>query len=425
MNSIITTNEIAIKKFGKLRIEIPQNITFGSNKKVIWICDCGRKTTTKINLVLSGQSTSCGQCSQITANKIISKKFGKLRIKIPQDIFPCSNKKVEWICDCGKEKLIQIDNVISGNTTSCGQCNQISATNIAMKKFGKLRIKIPQDILPGSHKKIEWICDCGREINSKINHVLSNRSMSCGQCNLICANEIITRKFGKLQIKNPQDIFPRSEKKIWWVCNCGQEKLIKITDVVCGNTKSCGQCSKLIKNWYIQNREQIRSLKCPIKPKDFILGKITPLETIKNVNNPFKAICPACKSIYYPRLSDIKRGLSLTCGCSTHRISMPCTEITEYIKSLGCETINEFKVNKLAYDIFVPQKNLLIEFQGSKWHSFEKVKERDLKKKQNAIQMGYQFMEILEKDWKTNKVEIENIIKNYLKYYFTCCSSSL
>jgi hypothetical protein len=277
---IFLAKNIATKKFGKLRIKTPQDITSGSHKKVEWICDCGKEKSIQIKLVLSGNTKSCGQCNLITASEIITKKFGKLQIKTPQDIKPGSYKKITWICNCGREKLIPIHIVLSGDTKSCGQCNQISAKEIATRKFGKLRIKIPQDITSGSAKKIKWICDCGREKLIQISCVLSNQTTSCGQCNLISAAEIAIKKFGKLRIKTPQDILPGSNKKIWWICDCGKEKLISICYVIYGESTSCGHCSELVKNWYIQNREHIRSLKCPIEPKDFIPGGIIPLETI-------------------------------------------------------------------------------------------------------------------------------------------------
>jgi predicted SprT family Zn-dependent metalloprotease len=366
--------------------------------------------------VLFGLTQSCGQCNNISISEVSKRKFGKLRIKIPQDIKPGSAKKIEWICDCGREKLIQINCVLSGHTTSCGFCNQIHAADIAFKKFGKLRIKIPQDILPGSNKKIEWICDCGKEKLIRIKKIVSGNIISCGQCDQVYSAEITTKKFGKLRIKTPQDILPGSDKKIEWICDCGREKLIRIADVLSGHTISCGNCSELVKNWYIQNKEQIRLLQCPVKPEDFVSNGIIPLETIKNTGKSFKAICPACKSEYNPMLDNIKQGKSLTCGCSSYRILMPVIQITEYIKSFGLEVQNEYKINKLAYDIFVPKKNLLIEFQGSKWHSSEKIKERDLRKKQNAIQMGYQFMEILEKDWKTKREHIKIKLNDIIIY---------
>jgi predicted SprT family Zn-dependent metalloprotease len=400
-----------ISKFGKLTIIKLTNMTIGSHKKILCKCDCGKKKLVQINSLFSGFTQSCGQCNQITAEEIATRKFGKLQIKIPQSINPGSAKKIEWTCNCGREKLIEINKVISGHTTSCGLCNQILSEEISTKKFGKLRIKIQQDILPGSNKKIEWICDCGKEKLIRIYKVLSGHTTSCGLCNLIPAAEIALKKFGKLRIKIPQDILPGSTKKVEWICDCGKEKLIRIQEVLLNHITSCGNCSELVKNWYIHNREQIRTLKCPTDTKKFPLGGMIPLEIIQKTGKSFKAICPAYKKEYRPRLDGIKQGKSLTCGCTSYRISMPVIQITEYIQSIGFEVQNEFKVNKLAYDIFIPKKNLLIEFQGTRWHSSEKSKERDLRKKQNAINNGYQFIEILENDWNTKKDKIKNDLR--------------
>jgi hypothetical protein len=414
--NLISAEEMTIKKFGKLRIKIPKDILPGSTKKVLWICDCGKEKFIKIMYVTSGQSTSCGRCSQISAAEIATRKFGKLRIKIPQDINPGSAKKVEWICDCGREVITSIYLVISGNTSSCGRCNQISAEEIFKRKFGKLRIKNPQDIMPGSEKKIEWICDCGKEKLIQINYITSGQAISCNQCNQIAASEMAIRKFGRLRAKIPQDVTSGSKKKILWICDCGRKKLISIYSVISGYTISCGDCGGSVKNWYIQNREQIRSLKCPIDPKNFIPGGIIPLETIKNVSNPFKAICPACKKEYHPRFDGIRLGKSLTCGCASYRVSMPCLQIIEYIKSLGFKVISEHKVNNLYYDIFVPFKNSLIEFQGIRWHSMKGSKEKDLRKRCNATDAGYNFMEIHEMDWKNERDDVKKYINQFFDF---------
>ena len=112
-------------------------------------------------------------------------RFGKLRIKEPQDIFPSSHKKILCVCDCGKEALITICSLYSGNTKSCGKCNLITAAQMKVLIFSKLRMKYPKDILPGSGKKETWLCDCGNEKDISINNVTSGRTKSCGRCNLI------------------------------------------------------------------------------------------------------------------------------------------------------------------------------------------------------------------------------------------------
>src|ERR1700690_1047337 len=107
---------------------------------------------------------------------------GKLRIKIQQELAIHSNKKIEWICGCGKETTATIDKVMSGHTKSCGKCNMIIAEEMKTWKPYKLRMKYPQDIFPNSDKKTTWLCDCGREADMIIYNVMSGNAQSCGKC---------------------------------------------------------------------------------------------------------------------------------------------------------------------------------------------------------------------------------------------------
>jgi predicted PP-loop superfamily ATPase len=402
----ISAKQIANMKFGKLRINTPQSILPGSNKKTVWICDCGRETNSRIADVLNNKKTSCNNCNEISAEEISKMKFGKLRIKTPKSILPGSNKKTVWICDCGKEKLIQIGYVISGHTVSCNKCNEIPSSKVAQMKFGKLHIKTPQNIKPGAHKKITWICDCGKETIIRVGHVTSGRTRSCGRCKEISAEEVSTRKFGKLRIQKPKSILPSSQEKIKWVCDCGREILKHINNVVSGHTTSCGDCHKLIYDWFYNNKIQIQSLKCPILPDEIPYGGIILLETIKNSHSRFKTICPACKELWTGYWSDIRLGKSLTCGCVANRVSGPQRKIFEFIKNYDSGVQLEYKLGIFHYDIFVPSKNLLIEYDGMLYHNSDYSKEKDLRKHKFALDSGYQFMRILEKDWLKDKNQI-------------------
>ena len=379
--NLITAEEMSIRKFGKLRMKYPKDVMPGSKKKEWWLCDCGRESITTIGQVISGKTTSCGRCSMISAEELSKMKFGKLVMKSPHDLFPHSNKKEWWICDCGNEILATPDQVFSGNTKSCGRCNLITAEEFAKMKFGKLKVekafdtkpgsgkktwwlcdcggkifasvyyvmsgqttrcgkcntiiaeemktrkfgklKIHKavDIFPGSIKKERWDCDCGNETDASISEVTHGHTKSCGRCNEISAEEMVIRKFGKLRMKYPRTIKPGSPKKEWWLCDCGNETFTGIHSVTCGDTKSCGNCRQSVSDWYENNKLLIRSLQCPIELGQFPTGGVMPLETIKKMNVPFLACCPACQGMYYPRLMDIKRGVSITCGCSSYKIS--------------------------------------------------------------------------------------------------------
>jgi len=149
-------------------------------------------------------------------------------------------------------------------------------------------------------------------------------------------------------------------------------------------------------------------LKFPIRPKEFPKGLMIPKTKIMSTGIPFQTKCFICDKIYTPRFGDIKLGISLTCGCSTYRVSRGQREVSEFINSLGLVTQLELKVGKYFFDIFIPKLNLLIEYNGSRWH---KNKERDLKKYRSICET-YEYFIILEHEWDKNREATKNIIMN-------------
>src|SRR5271157_5935878 len=140
-------------------------------------------------------------------------KFGKLLMKLPIEVSPGSGKKIEWVCDCGRTTLAQMCKVTSGYTKTCGKCSIISALELKEKKFGKLRMKDPVDTKPGSHQKVQWICDCGQTTWVAPNNVTSGHTKSCGECSILSAEYMVVTRYGKLRMKDPTDIKPSSMKK--------------------------------------------------------------------------------------------------------------------------------------------------------------------------------------------------------------------
>jgi hypothetical protein len=412
--TMIPASKIAKRKFGKLRIKNPVDILPGSGKKIECICDCKKTVFVRVIDLFKNHITSCGKCNLITVEEMKTWKRYKLRMKYPKDILPGSNKKEWWICDCENEVSISISAVCSGHTQSCGKCNLITAEEMAGKPYGDLVIEVPQDIKPGSGKKIGWICKCGRTTLASPYNVLNEFISSCGKCKLITAAVIAKKKYGKLRIETPQDVLPGSERKIWWICDCEQRVKAPIYNVVSGHKKSCGKCYESIQDWYLKYQHVIKSLKCPISMNDIPSGCIKPLEVIVHTKKPFPAICFSCKQVYYPIWSDIRQGKSFTCGCTNHKISNACKEIEHFFKLHNIDIKFEYTVNNLDYDIFILSHNLLIEYNGLKWHSYSKSKEKDLKKYQNAINNGYDYLMIFEDEWIHNKEKIKSLLLNKL-----------
>lgn len=113
------------KKFNKLKvIERIGSI----NNSVIWkcLCDCGNYTKVSTNSLNSGNTKSCG-CfhkeitSLLLSKNLIGLKFGKLTV-IERLFINNLSKNVKWLCkcDCGNEKIILSNSLISGKSKSCG-----------------------------------------------------------------------------------------------------------------------------------------------------------------------------------------------------------------------------------------------------------------------------------------------------------------
>jgi ribosomal protein L31 len=394
-----------------------QNLpTLGSNKLIYFDCSCGKTNILKRwKYFVSGHTKSCGECNLILAEQWKKKKFGKLRMKLPIDIHRNSNKKVTWSCDCGNESDIVIASVTDGSTLSCGKCNLLLKSHWENTKYGSLKMKDPIDIHKNSHERVTWICDCGNETQISVNNVTNRRQKTCGKCNVLNADYWREMKFGRLRMKNPIDIHSKSDREVTWICDCGNETNTKVIYVTNGDTKTCGKCNSKVQKTYKLNQKKILKLKPPIQPEQ-ISDLITALEPITHTQRAFMAICPSCKNEYKPMWQNVRRGVSITCGCSTNRISGIQQEIADFIKSLGFLVELEFEIENLKYDIYVSSRRIVIEYNGLKWHSMPYSKEKDVHKYELATKHGYDYIMIYEDEWLFGRSKVKNLLTNKLKF---------
>lgn len=399
-------------KFGKLTFTDTVAVTKATRGKTKWRCECGKECYKETGNVTKGTTKSCGKCLEIEI--LESQKFGKLRIKDPGHFTTGSAKKVLWICDCGRELLTRAFNVIGNQkykTISCGHCDDMRITKDI--KYGKLTIVEEIEASVGSHQKVEWLCDCGKTTVVQLRYVLSGVIKTCNKCNQIDTSALV--KYNRLTLRDPVDLKLGSNKRVWWKCDCGNETFTKAVAVTSGRTKSCGKCHLIFRQKFEANRELIRSLRTPIDPKNVPDCCPVALETIRKVQTPFKARCRLCDGEYFPRWSGIRLGVSLTCGCSTSRVSSGQNQVFSFIKEeLGLEAQLEHQVGDLVYDVFVPSKNLLIEYNGLRWHSKLDSKKRDVEKYRNALKNNYDFVMFYEDEWRDSPHKIKNFLCNRL-----------
>ena len=405
-----------------------------SKKKVVCVCDCGnpKEIETRWNS-FARRNPSCGECALWKWKLSGILKFSKLTLVTPvNEIRTLSRQNYEWLCDCGKAFESPIFRVMNGNTTSCG-CAYIEARKNRNIKRHPEKSKeywlnqIPNLIdqgLPiawslGSRFRPNFRCYCGKSFSMTFWAYKPGIS-KCGKCEEVYYDRNLS--FGVLKYADVPGLFNKLSniKKLFECTKCNKIDEYNIRYLKDGSFKRCRHCSNVHISKHskfgrynaLDNHDKIRELKCPILIHDIPEGGVTPLEVINTTKTAFKARCPSCNSIYGPRWEDVRRGVSLTCGCTSGHISSAVLELQEYLLSVDISSTLEYELNGLKYDLYIESHGLLIEFNGLRWHSLGDSKTRDIKKYKNSL--GHEYLMIYEDEWVKKNHIVKTLILNRL-----------
>jgi Probable Zinc-ribbon domain len=159
----------------------------------------------------------------------------------PENVKPHSGQKVWWLCKNGHEWQAAINSRSHGE--NCPYClnkkacpdNSLTTLNPELaqewhpRKNGKLT---PNDVLPGSGKKVWWLCQKGHEWQAIINN--RNQGKKCPYCTnkkvgkdncLATLNPELAKEWHptKNTFLTPETVTSGSTKKVWWLCKVGHE----------------------------------------------------------------------------------------------------------------------------------------------------------------------------------------------------------
>ena len=285
----------------------------------------------------------------------------------------------------------------------------------------------PNDISYGSGKKVWWKCNKGHTYISDVHHKTSG-FYKCPYCSghLVIEGETdLKSKFPELldewdYEKNdklgifPNEVSVHSNEKVWWKCDKGHSFFTSInvrtphksrkkrfsTCPICANRKViegyndlASQYPKLLDEWdYEKNNVlNVKPNEIPFGTKKKVWWKCkyghswnTSVCCRTRKENPTS--CPICHN---GNSSMIEMALYIT--------------LKKYYKNIK----HREKINGLEYDIYIPELNLLIEYNGWNWHK-DKV-EQDLNKYKYAIKNNYNFFCIIEHQTKEYKEIISKI----------------
>lgn len=323
-------------------------------------------------------------------------------IMLKDELFLGIDVKHNWKCKCGNE-IIKTWRSIKDGAYLCDECKNIirkcSYKNIVEEndKYQYIRSFIRGDILPngdivkyGSHVQVRHKY-CG---SSNIFRINKNKSfdVSCKHCCQKYENSFahhieveLGEPLGKYwdferNTLNPYHIYKSSKNKVWIKCHNeevnelnGLKKKdyhesyeIKCNDFITGNR--CSSCNP-------RGNQKVHPLdsfgykyfdKAQSWHPD---NKISPFKVAPGSNKKYKFICPDCGYKFYKGIQKIS---SEDQWCSKCSMSKGEKKIATWLRYNGIEYEYEKEFDgltglgggNLSYDFYLPDYNLLIEYQG-------------------------------------------------------------
>lgn len=117
------------KKFG--RLTVLKRARNNKDGRTMWVClcDCGNERIVSGKCLRNGHTSSCGcLLRDLTSERSLidhkGERFGRLTVvdRGEDYISPMGEHHVRWICkcDCGNETLVDVCELVTGHTKSCG-----------------------------------------------------------------------------------------------------------------------------------------------------------------------------------------------------------------------------------------------------------------------------------------------------------------
>jgi hypothetical protein len=363
------------QQFGRWKV-----LSYEGNSK--WLCECQcEKHTRKIVAgrdLKSGGTKSCG-CLRHEKADIIGNTYGDLKV------IGYNPETYNWICECicgdkSEWKKADLDNGIDHKCL-----RKAKYENLAGQQFGRWKVL-------DKYENYKWLCECQcdkhtRKMISRYD-LIKGRSTSCG-CTRTKYN-LEGQTFGRLKVKKYLgNMIYECE------CSCENHTIVKVAtcNLINGGTKSCG----CLKNESKYSKEQYIE----------IINRI-----IKDTND-------------LPYVDDIADALDMHRENVKHNIekyglqecvnksfrSKPEREIAGVLETTDIKVSNRTVLHGQELDIYIPEKKLAIEFNGTYWHSNHKVpKKYHQNKTIECAKQGIRLIHIFEYEW-NDELKREKLIK--------------
>lgn len=356
---------------------------------------------------------------------LVGKRFGQLEV-LSED--RCSKGQIYYNCKCGcgEYRVVKGSRLRDGSVYSCSKCTnkRISkARHISLvgKVYGRLTVVAEAGHTKTGEYIYECRCLCGNVVNVNAGNLVQNHTRSCGCLQKEIASvglknrqngsykDLGGRRFGSLVVKQIENINDKGIPLWKCKCDCGNEIIVRRDYLVGGVVKSCG----CLRHEHADNFSDISGKK---------FGMLTAISPIRQgVRTYWKCRCECGEETLVER-SHLISGTTASCG--NHSINFTGSkgenEVKDFIESLGVKTEKQHKIlDGKEIDIFIPEHNTGIEYNGSNFHASVNAPVGNNKpmgyhrdKFLLAKEKGIHLISIFDVDWENNQEKI----KEYLSY---------
>lgn len=421
VNDLLTTHP---KLASEMLKDSPINFTAHTSKKVLWVCSKNHSWEASIHSrAISG--SGCPYCS----GRLLLKGFNDLETTHPDiakealddvsTIQKGSNKYIRWQCAEGHQWSAQVVKR-TGRGDGCPYCSgalvitgktdlETVSPNLAKELVGD-----PSKISWSSSKKETWECPKNHRWRSTPSS--RQRGLGCPYCSnkktLVGFNDLATThpELAKLCLSDPTKFTAGSKSILRWVGkDCSHEFPRAVYDATA------------------------RGLGCPICSGRQILEGFNDLETkypdvysqmkVKEVISPgsIKVVEWVCEKNHEWSSQIVYRTYGGTgCPtCSKAGTSRVEKALADFISSIGFSVVSNTRSelsSKKELDIYIPSRNIAIEYNGLYWHSSKVHSDPNYhaNKTQACIENGIQLIHVWEDDYKSNPELVHRMLEHKL-----------
>lgn len=176
----------------------------GNKDKLLCRCNiCGSVVDVFVsNIHRQKMCRNCRQSNNIKPKADLSgQKFGRLTVIG----WVQHNGRGTWkcVCDCGSQVLVKTNSLTSGHTKSCGcymreRTSESNSRNLSGQRFGRLTVIKRADNyqVPSGQRLTKYVClcDCGNEVEVLSSNLVTGNTTSCG-CLGSSKGEFYTQEF--------------------------------------------------------------------------------------------------------------------------------------------------------------------------------------------------------------------------------------